>query len=60
LYVILIGVLLVAGILSFVLRRRPPAHRRVLARLASLPADDESEATARRRRALYQRLKREV
>jgi hypothetical protein len=60
LYVILVGVLLVAGILSFVLRRRPPAHRRILAQLASLPDDDQSEATARRRRALYQRLKREA
>jgi hypothetical protein len=60
LYVILVGVLLVAGIVSFVLRRRPPAHRRILARLASLSDDDQSDATVRRRRALYQRLKREA
>lgn len=57
-YVILAGVMLVAAVLFFVLRRRPPAHRRVLTQLASLPEDDQSEATARRRRALYARLKR--
>lgn len=57
-YVILAGVLLVASVLFFVLRRRPPADRRILTQLATLPEDDQSEATARRRRALYARLKR--
>lgn len=57
-YVILAGVLLVAGVLFFVLRRRPPADRRILTQLATLPEDDQTEATARRRRALYARLKR--
>jgi hypothetical protein len=57
-YVILAGVLLVSSVLFFVLRRRPPAHRRILTQLATLPEDDQSEATARRRRALYARLKR--
>jgi hypothetical protein len=57
-YVILAGIMLVAAVLFFVLRRRPPPHRRVLTQLASLPEDDQTEATARRRRALYARLKR--
>ena len=58
-YVILAGILLVAGVLFFVLQRRAPLHRRILTQLATLPEDDQSEATARRRRALYARLKRD-
>jgi hypothetical protein len=58
-YVILAGILLVAAVVFFVLRRRAPLHRRILTQLASLPEDDKSEATARRRRALYARLKRD-
>lgn len=60
LYVILGGVLLVAAVIFFVLRRRPPAYRRILVELANLPEDDESEATARRRRQLYAQLKRDA
>jgi hypothetical protein len=58
-YVILAGILLVASVLFVVLRRRPPLHRRILTQLATLPEEDQSEATARRRRALYARLKRD-
>ncbi|HEY0672433.1 MAG TPA: hypothetical protein VGD27_09215 [Longimicrobiales bacterium] len=60
LYVILGGVLLVAAVIFFVLRRRPPAYRRILVELANLPEDDQSEATARRRRQLYAQLKRDA
>ena len=59
LYVIYGGVLLVAGVLFFVLRRRAPQHRRALVRLAQLSENDQSEAGARRRRQLYARLKRD-
>jgi hypothetical protein len=59
LYVILAGVLLVALVVFFAWRRRPPAHRRILVELAGLPEDDQSEATARRRRQLYAQLKRD-
>ncbi|HET9440996.1 MAG TPA: hypothetical protein VFO52_12530 [Longimicrobiales bacterium] len=60
LYVILGGVLLVAAVFFLVLRRRPPAYRRILVELANLPEDDQSEATARRRRQLYAQLKRDA
>jgi hypothetical protein len=60
LYVILIGLLLVSGILFLVLRRRPPAYRRYLVDLANLSEADQSEASARRRRDLYARLKRKT
>ena len=58
LYVIYGGVLLISAVLFFVLRRRAPAHRRALVRLAQLSEDDQSEAAARLRRQLYARLKR--
>ena len=60
LYVILAGAVLVALVVFIAWRRRPPAHRRILVELASLPEDDQSEATARRRRQLYAQLKRET
>jgi hypothetical protein len=58
LYVIYGGVLLVAIVLFVVLRRRAPAHRRALVRLAQLSEDDQSEPAARLRRQLFARLKR--
>ena len=59
-YVVLSGVLLLAGMLFFALRRRPPEHRRLLVQLAQLPDDDRSDAVARRRVQMYARLKRDA
>ncbi len=60
LFVVLGGALVLAGVLLFAWRRRPPEHRRLLAQLAQLPEDDQSEAVARRRSQLYARLKRDA
>jgi hypothetical protein len=60
LFVILGGVVLVAGVLLFAFRRRIPEHRRLLVELANLDDNDHSPAAERRRKHLYERLKRKA
>ena len=60
LFVILGGAVLVAGVLLFAFRRRVPKHRRLLVELANLDDKDKSSGAERRRRHLYERLKRET
>lgn len=60
LFVIIAGALLVAGVLLFAFRRRVPEHRRLLVELANLDDQDHSPATERRRKHLYERLKRKA
>jgi hypothetical protein len=58
LFVIIGGVLLVTAVLLFAFRRRVPEHRRLLVELANLDENDHSTAAERRRKHLYERLKR--
>jgi hypothetical protein len=58
LFVILAGAALVLAVLAFALRRRVPEHRRLLVELANLDDSDKSPAAVRRRKHLYERLKR--
>jgi hypothetical protein len=58
LFVILAGGALVVGVLLFAFRRRVPEHRRLLVELANLDDKDKSPSAERRRKHLYERLKR--
>ena len=60
LFVILGGAVLVAGVLLFAFRRRVPKYRRLLVELANLDDQDKSPGAERRRKHLYERLKRET
>jgi hypothetical protein len=60
LFVIIGGIILVAGVLLFAFRRRVPQHRRLLVELANLDDNDHSPAAERRRKHLYERLKRKA